>query len=142
MESISTGLIGGSLIGLAAALYLLFYGRIMGISGLINQALFKSTKEKNPALWFILIGTVLGGSLYGVFFEPQFDMPSERSPLLIILAGLLVGFGTRMGNGCTSGHGVCGISRGSIRSIVATLTFMLSAIITVLISARFLSIGA
>lgn len=144
METINTGLLGGTLIGLAALLYLLLYGRVLGVSGLINQAIFKTNKDagSNRKILFILIGTLLGGSLYGVFFEPQFTMPTNRSPLLIIMAGLFVGFGTRMGNGCTSGHGVCGISRGSVRSIVATLTFMLSAIITVTISTRFFAAGA
>jgi len=145
METINTGLIGGALIGLAALLYLVLFGRVLGVSGLINQVFFNTNKDDNSnkhKIWFILIGTLIGGSLYAVFFEPQFTMPTNRSPLLIIIAGLLVGFGTRMGNGCTSGHGVCGISRGSVRSIVATLTFMLSAIITVYISTRIFSLGA
>lgn len=145
METINTGLIGGSLIGLAALLYLVLYGRVLGVSGLINQVFFNTSKDTDSnknKIWFILIGTLIGGSLYAVFFEPQFTMPTNRSPLLIIIAGLLVGFGTRMGNGCTSGHGVCGISRGSVRSIIATLTFMLSAIITVYISTRIFSLGA
>lgn len=142
MQYISSGVIGGSLIGLAALLYLLFYGRVLGVSGLINQAVFNTNKHQDSNkihIWFILIGTLIGGSVYGVFFEPQFELPTDRSPLLIIIAGLIVGFGTRMGNGCTSGHGVCGISRGSMRSIIATITFMLSAIITVFISARLLN---
>ncbi len=145
METINTGLIGGALIGLAALLYLVLYGRVLGVSGLINQVFFNTSNDSasnKNRIWFILIGTLIGGSLYAVFFEPQFTMPTNRSPLLIIIAGLLVGFGTRMGNGCTSGHGVCGISRGSARSIVATLTFMLSAIITVYISTRIFSLGA
>lgn len=144
MESVNTGLLGGALIGLAALLYLLLYGRVLGVSGLINHVFFNNNDvgSNKKRIWFILLGTLIGGSLYGVFFEPQFVMPTNRSPLLIIIAGLLVGFGTRMGNGCTSGHGVCGISRGSIRSIAATITFMLSAIITVYISTRILSLGA
>lgn len=145
MQSINTALLGGLLIGLAALLYLVLYGRVLGVSGLINQITFntnKAPRSNGLYIWFILIGTLIGGSLYGVFFEPQFALPSNRSPLLIIIAGLLVGFGTRMGNGCTSGHGVCGISRGSVRSIIATVTFMLSAIITVYISSRLLSTGA
>ncbi|OUR67651.1 hypothetical protein A9Q77_09940 [Marinomonas sp. 42_23_T18] len=145
METINTGLIGGALIGLAALLYLVLYGRVLGVSGLINQVFFNTSNDSasnKNRIWFILIGTLIGGSLYAVFFEPQFSMPTNRSPLLIIIAGLLVGFGTRMGNGCTSGHGVCGISRGSVRSIVATLTFMLSAIITVYISTRIFALGA
>lgn len=144
MESINSGLLGGALIGLAALLYLLLYGRVLGVSGLINQAFFnnnKGVKSNNNGIWYILLGTLIGGSLYGVFFEPQFAFPTNRSPFLIIIAGLIVGFGTRMGNGCTSGHGVCGISRGSLRSIAATLTFMLSAIITVYISTRVFSLG-
>ena len=142
MQVINTGLLGGLLIGLAALLYLLLYGRVLGVSGLVNSVVFN--KDKNAGthhvnIWFILIGTLIGGSVYGVFFEPQFEMPTDRSPLLIITAGLIVGFGTRMGNGCTSGHGVCGISRRSVRSIVATITFMISAIVTVYFSTRLLA---
>ncbi|WP_438464352.1 YeeE/YedE family protein [Marinomonas sp. PE14-40] len=149
MQFINSGVIGGVLIGLAALLYLLLYGRVLGVSGLINQTVFKQTANKSKEqgsnkfyLGMILIGTLIGGSSYGVFFEPQFVMPSDRSPLLLIIAGLIVGFGTRMGNGCTSGHGVCGTSRGSLRSIMATVTFMISAIITVYVSSRLFQLGA
>lgn len=149
MQFINSGVIGGVLIGLAALLYLLLYGRVLGVSGLINQTVFKQSANKSKErgsnkfyLGMILIGTLIGGSSYGVFFEPQFVMPSDRSPLLLIIAGLIVGFGTRMGNGCTSGHGVCGISRGSLRSIMATVTFMISAIITVYVSSRLFQLGA
>ncbi|KZM42601.1 membrane protein [Marinomonas sp. SBI22] len=145
MKFINSGVIGGVLIGFAALLYLLLYGRVLGVSGLINQTAFNKSKEQGTNKFYlamILIGTLIGGSSYGVFFEPQFVMPNDRSPLLLIIAGLIVGFGTRMGNGCTSGHGVCGISRGSSRSIVATMTFMVSAIITVYVTSRLFQIGA
>ncbi|EAQ63855.1 hypothetical protein MED121_03758 [Marinomonas sp. MED121] len=145
MHFINSGVIGGVLIGLAALLYLLLYGRVLGVSGLINQAVFNRKKDQGVntlSIAMILAGTLIGGTSYGVFFEPQFVMPSDRSPFLLIIAGLIVGIGTRMGNGCTSGHGVCGISRGSLRSIVATVTFMISAIITVYVTSRLFQLGA
>jgi uncharacterized protein len=128
MEALFNPLIGGLLIGLTATIYLLSTGKVIGISGILSQLLF----NKGRLLPFLFIaGLIIGGSAYGTLTEQTVAFPETRSPWLLILSGLLVGYGTRLGGGCTSGHGVCGISRLSPRSIVATLTFMAAAIITV-----------
>jgi len=108
--------------------YLWVNGRIAGISGLIAQVLDPVTLWKTPALWFLL-GLILTPFLYSLFVVPEIEL--NASPWMMIIAGLLVGFGTRLGSGCTSGHGICGISRLSRRSMVATLSFMLAGFITV-----------
>lgn len=120
--------VGGLLLGISVVGYLYINGRIAGVSGLIAQALNPKTILKTPALWFLL-GLMIIPFIYGVFFTPQIEIMSNSIGLII--AGLLVGFGTRLGSGCTSGHGICGISRLSKRSIVATITFMLAGFITV-----------
>jgi len=128
------GLIGGVLIGISAAIMLLGAGRIAGVSGLLARA--TGIADSGPpwimALNFI-IGLVLGGLAYALVFGPATVSYSPSLPLLAA-AGLLVGFGTRMGSGCTSGHGVCGMSRLSRRSITATMVFMASGIATVAIA--------
>ena len=131
MNSLINPLAGGLLIGLAAAIYLIMTGKIMGVSGILSQALFKKNKIL-PV--FFLIGLVIGGSAYGVLTHQTVPFPETRSPYLLIISGLLVGYGTRLGSGCTSGHGVCGLARLSPRSIVATCVFMLTVIITVFIT--------
>jgi uncharacterized membrane protein YedE/YeeE len=116
-------LIGGILIGLSASAMLLFNGKIAGISGIVGGLL---SPTKNDVLWraAFVTGLITGGLVLN-FFSPQaFQIGITRSDGGFILAGLLVGFGSRLGNGCTSGHGVCGVSRGSGRSIVATVTFI------------------
>lgn len=130
MDSIFNPLVGGLLIGLTATVYLLTIGKVIGISGILSQLLF--TKDRFLPFLFIA-GLIIGGSAYGVLTEQTVPFPEVRSPWLLIISGLLVGYGTRLGGGCTSGHGVCGISRFSPRSIIATLTFMATAIITVAI---------
>jgi len=122
-------LVGGLLIGTAATLTLWTSGRIAGISGILAGSLFQKGQE---AFWrgFFLCGLLLGGATYSLF-NSGLEIETEATPLMTILAGLLVGFGTRMGNGCTSGHGVCGIARFSRRSLVATITFMMVAMLTV-----------
>jgi len=130
MESIFNPLVGGLLIGFTAVFYLLSTGRVLGISGILAQFLFSKSRFL-PMLF--LLGLVIGGSGYGLITEQTVPFPEIRSPLLLIISGLLVGYGTRLGGGCTSGHGVCGLSRFSSRSIVATLIFMVTAIITVTI---------
>ena len=124
-----SALIGGFVIGFAAFLLLYLNGKIAGISGIFSQVIF------NPKLnWqiFFIIGLVIGPILVNPF---DFKLPSDinGSWLAIISGGLLVGFGSRLGSGCTSGHGICGIGRWSIRSIVATCCFMGSAVATVFI---------
>ena len=126
------GLFGGILIGLAAALMLLGAGRIAGVSGITARAtgISDSGMSKSSA-WMFLLGLPIGAAIVAVVsggLEPSF-----ASPIYLVAAGLLVGIGTRLGSGCTSGHGVCGVSRLSQRSIVATLTFMAAGIVTVAI---------
>ena len=128
MDTIFNPLVGGLLIGLTTTMYLLSVGKVIGISGILSQLLF--SKERFLPFLFIA-GLIIGGSAYGILTEQTVAFPEARSPLLLIVSGLLVGYGTRLGGGCTSGHGVCGISRLSPRSIVATLVFMAAAIITV-----------
>lgn len=130
-------LIGGALIGFAVTVLLLFNGRITGISGIINGALYL---PKGDTLWrlFFVIGLIAGGFIFYQFSPEAFSIQTDRNDYLIALAGFIVGFGTIMGNGCTSGHGVCGISRFSIRSVVATLSFISSGILTVFIMKLFL----
>jgi uncharacterized protein len=124
-------LAGGALIGLASALLLLTNGRIAGISGILGGALMPKAADFGWRLTFLL-GLLAGGAL--IFVMPQrFDMQGLPSLLWVAVAGVIVGFGTRLGSGCTSGHGVCGISRGSPRSIVATLTFILTGGLTVFV---------
>lgn len=124
-------LLGGLLIGLASALLLLTHGRIAGISGLYGQLFTRDRAGRALAAWFVL-GLVGSGFFVGQLWPSAFAQAPARGLGLTVLAGLLVGFGTRLGSGCTSGHGVCGISRFSVRSIVATCTFMLTGGLTVL----------
>lgn len=134
MDTFINPIIGGALIGLTAAVYLLLTGKILGISGILAQAMF--SKDRVLPILFI-VGLIVGGSAYGVFAEQSVAFPEQRNTWLLIISGLLVGYGTRLGSGCTSGHGVCGISRLSPRSIIATLVFIGSAMVTVFISKQF-----
>ena len=124
-----SGLIGGALIGLASALLMLSAGRLAGVSGMLGGSL-TAGRDRAWRLAFIagLIAAALIGPLFGT---PAAARLSSSNLVLYAAAGLLVGFGSRMGNGCTSGHGVCGFARISTRSIVATLVFMGVAFITV-----------
>ncbi len=127
-----TGLIGGILIGVSATILLVCNGRIAGISGMINGALKFSVTENWR--WYFLGGMLIGGLIYEYFLPLPSTPKYELNLPVMIIGGLLVGFGTRMGNGCTSGHGVCGLGRLSMRSLIAVITFMISAIITVFIT--------
>ena len=125
--------IGGTLIGLAATLLMLLTGRVAGISGIFAGCLDFGATDKSWRVAFV-VGLVLAplvGGLVG-YPLPSPEMPDSWS--VIIAAGLLVGFGTRLGGGCTSGHGVCGMARLSMRSIVATAIFMATAIVVVALS--------
>ena len=125
--------IGGALIGLAAALLMLSTGRIAGISGIVGGLIGWNVPDRDWRIAFIvgLILAPLSGGLVGyAVAEPQ--MPASWA--VIVIAGLLVGFGTRLGGGCTSGHGVCGVARLSPRSLTATAVFMVVAIIVVAIT--------
>lgn len=123
-------LLGGIIVGVSAITLMLFTGKTAGISGILNGAI-----ESADRVWRIvfLIAMVLGG-LFAVYVLGG-HVPDQYSGslILVIVAGLLVGVGTRIGNGCTSGHGICGIGRFSIRSVVATCTFMATAMLTVLL---------
>ncbi len=123
-------LLGGALIGLSASLLMLFKGRIAGISGIVHGIFFSKDNGKAWRLVFIL-GLVFGGYLSFYFLDNPFHTELTFSNSQFIIAGLLVGIGTKVGNGCTSGHGVCGISRFSMRSIFATLVFIGSGVLTV-----------
>lgn len=125
-------IIGGILIGLAVSLMLLFNGRITGISGIIGGTLKPQKSDLGWRLSF-LGGLILGGVILQMLKPETFHQITSALWSDYILAGLLVGFGTLLGNGCTSGHGVCGISRFSIRSIVATITFIFFGIVSVMI---------
>jgi uncharacterized membrane protein YedE/YeeE len=125
-----SALIGGALIGLAASLMMLLNGRIAGVSGILAGLLSPASSDKAWRLAFI-VGLIVAPLLAGVLGRPLAEAAMPASWLVIVVAGLLVGFGARMGGGCTSGHGVCGISRLSTRSIVATVVFMATAALTV-----------
>jgi hypothetical protein len=116
-------LLGGALIGVAVTLMLLFNGRATGISGILSSSL---SKPSSVGLWrwMFLAGLVAGGFFMHALRPDFFVNLSGRGLMSVAVAGLLVGYGTVMGSGCTSGHGICGISRLSIRSAVATVTFM------------------
>jgi uncharacterized protein len=132
-------LLGGALIGLSASLLLLANGRVAGITGVVGSLL---APVRGDIAWRVLFfGGLLTGGLLLAWLRPMsFSAPASLSAgggALLVVAGLLVGFGSRLGSGCTSGHGVCGISRGSGRSIVATLTFMATGILTVFLARHF-----
>ena len=136
-----SALAGGALIGAAAAIFVLFNGRIAGISGIIGGLIKPRTIDLNTSdtSWRIVFiaGLVLAPLIWQLFAAlPNIQIDTSTS--LLIAAGLITGFGTRYGSGCTSGHGVCGISRLSPRSVVATLIFMSFGFLTVYISRHLL----
>lgn len=131
-----TGLLGGILIGLAATILVLFNGRIAGISGILGSL---PHADKGDKAWRILF--LLGLAAAPFVYQLSFELPAvtiEAGTPALIIAGLLVGIGTQYASGCTSGHGVCGISNGSIRSITATLAFMAAGFITVYLTRHLL----
>lgn len=131
-------LIGGILIGLSTSLFLVMNGRLIGISGIIGTFFKTPWSDRYWRLLFIA-GLIIGG-LVTLRLFPQFGFDEIPASNPILFSGaMLVGFGTRLGSGCTSGHGVCGISRGSPRSILATILFILSAMFTVFIMKRITS---
>ena len=123
-----SALVGGALIGLAAVLLMLLNGRIAGVSGILGEALTGDDRSWRLAF---LVGLVAAPLLLGAVGRPLPTPWMPSSFAMVIAAGLLVGFGTRLGGGCTSGHGVCGIARLSPRSIAATLVFMATAMAVV-----------
>ena len=127
-------LLGGGIIGLSAVVLLATHGRIAGISGIVSRILPPSVDKAGlPQGIIFLIGLLLAAPLWFVLTGAAPVQMVSSNGLLLVIAGLLVGFGAVMGNGCTSGHGVCGISRGSARSIAATMTFMATAFVTVFV---------
>ena len=126
-----SALLGGIIIGFAVLLFFLFNGRLIGISGIASN--FITQQEKRFYNFLFLIGLVLGPFVYKILSNKEIEIVISNSFILLIIAGLLVGFGTRISGGCTSGHGISGISRFSLRSIIATITFILVGVITVLI---------
>ncbi len=125
-------IIGGSLIGLSAALLLLFSGRVAGVSGILGNVIIGAWGKQAWRIYF-LIGLLAAPLVYRLLGNSPPQTGITISSLMLLLAGMLVGFGTRLGTGCTSGHGVCGISNLSWRSLVATLTFISTGVITVYI---------
>ena len=140
-------LLGGLLIGLSAALYLLANGRVAGISGLLATALLKARPElaklsgespenASPLLARAFVLAIFAGALLGAWAKMP-DIVVTNNLWLLLVAGILVGFGTRLGGGCTSGHGVCGLARAAPRSLVATIIFMAVAALTVTLIRHF-----
>ncbi|MDA7637629.1 YeeE/YedE thiosulfate transporter family protein [Candidatus Pelagibacter sp.] len=126
-----TATLGGMIIGLAVVIFFLFNGRLIGISGIAANALTEKDNKFDNLLF--LLGLILGPILYTLFTNQETNITISNSFILLIIAGLLVGIGTRISGGCTSGHGISGIGRFSLRSIIATITFMIIGILTVLI---------
>lgn len=129
LEIFLNPLIGGAIIGLAASLLLLFNGRIFGVTGVLSGAIWSYGQDK---LWRIaaIVGLFLGSWLTSMVAPNLFDYKFETSLWPMALAGVFVGFGTRLGSGCTSGHGICGLPRFSMRSLIAVMTFMATGAIT------------
>lgn len=132
-----SGLLGGLLIGLATALLMLLNGQVAGISGIVGGLLARKGSEVGWRLFFA-VGLLLGPFMYVLARGEVFPVEIEASLPVMVVAGLLVGFGARLGSGCTSGHGVSGIARLSRRSIVATVVFMVTAIATVFVGSQVL----
>ena len=126
-----SALTGGLLIGLSVALFFVLNGRMIGVSGIASNFLISKDK-KNENLLF-LVGLILGPLIYTFILGGEINILISNSLPLLTVGGILVGFGTKLSSGCTSGHGISGISRFSLRSIIATITFMIVGILTVLI---------
>ena len=127
-----SALTGGLLIGLSVALFFILKGRMIGISGIASN--FLISKDNRIDNFLFLVGLILGPLIYNLILGKEINISISDSLFLLIAAGAMVGFGTRLSSGCTSGHGISGISRFSLRSIIATITFMLVGILTVLIT--------
>ena len=123
-------LLGGMLLGIAAALYVLLHGRILGISGIVSGLMHPKEGDRAWRIALIL-GLITAPLLAALFFEIRPIVEVDADWFAVLLSGVLVGFGTQYGSGCTSGHGICGLSRLSPRSLVATLSFMAAGFLTV-----------
>ena len=126
-----SALTGGLLIGLSVALFFVLNGRMIGVSGIASNFLISKDKKSENLLF--LVGLILGPLIYTFIFGREINILISNSLPLLTVGGILVGFGTKLSSGCTSGHGISGISRFSLRSIIATITFMIVGILTVLI---------
>ena len=130
-----SAMLGGLIIGVSVILFFYTTGRLAGISGIFANTI--SSKTNRSSNFLFLLGLVLGPLIYFYTTKVPANFKITDSLVLIIIGGLLVGLGTRMCSGCTSGHGICGISRISIRSMVATITFIITGMITVFILQQF-----
>ena len=128
MSEYFMALVGGSLIGLSVSLMLLCNGRVTGVSGIIYSAAIKPVKNDRAWRWNFIGGLLVGGLLLQLAYPKAFSEGLRTETWTVVVAGLLVGFGTVLGNGCTSGHGVCGMSRLSPRSIIATFIFIAAGV--------------
>lgn len=136
---VQSSLLGGLLIGTSAVLMLLFNGRIAGVCGIafgiLNESIRTSTWR-----WLFLLGIIFGAQVAHFLFEIPIPKPPQTSTILLVSSGLIVGFGTQLGSGCTSGHGVCGIARFSPRSIVSTVLFVSTGIVSMFIFRHILGV--
>ena len=123
--------LGGILIGLAVIIFLVGNGRLAGISGIVDNLFFSKNNRLDNILF--IVGVILGPVIYQTVTKSIIPFTITTSIPVVILGGIFVGIGTKIGSGCTSGHGICGISRFSIRSIVATLLFLTTGVLTVLV---------
>lgn len=129
-------LVGGALIGIGISILLLFNGKVLGVSGILGEFLNNPLSKNNWRLFFVT-GLLVSPFIYNIFYQfPTIEMTSNN--LVIVFGGLLVGFGSRLGSGCTSGHGVCGVARLSVRSLIATTTFILFGVLTVYVMQKVL----
>ena len=126
-----SALTGGLLIGLSVALFFILNGRMIGVSGIASNFLISKDKKSENLLF--LVGLILGPLIYTFILGREINILISNSLPLLTVGGILVGFGTKLSSGCTSGHGISGISRFSLRSIIATITFMIVGILIVLI---------
>lgn len=143
LSNLVWGAVGGALIGLAASLFLLTHGKVAGISGMVSGLLDESAKPdaRRDSLWFL--GGLLLVGVVTTLVKPELLASASTAPLgLTAIAGLLVGFGTSLGSGCTSGHGVCGVSRLSPRALVATATFLVTGMLTIFVAHHLLGVGS
>jgi uncharacterized membrane protein YedE/YeeE len=124
-------IVGGSIIGIAVSLLLLFNGKVLGVSGILGE-LFNNPLSKNYWRLAFIFGLLISPHIYNIL-NPIAYVEITSSNLVIVMAGLLVGFGSRLGSGCTSGHGVCGLARLSVRSFIATMTFIFFGFVTVFV---------
>ena len=129
-----TGLLGGALIGLSAVLLMASYGRIAGASGIFAGLLTLNFDTEFSWRLIFIIGMLIGAAWSGLFFFDPSSITFNGGPLTTIAGGLIVGIGTVLGSGCTSGHGICGLSRFSVRALAATCTFMAVAILTLFVT--------